>query len=132
MGITAEWDNEEKTIIRHIYVGEITWDEFETVAHRHTTIMLDSVEHIVDIIADVEKVIPPKGILAHFREIASSAPFTHPNAGLVVMVRAGSFVMTTINLFCKVYNQLGEKLVTVPTLEEAYAIIAEHRQHRTS
>ena len=47
MAVTAEWENEEKTIILYAFSGEWTWEEFDVVAH-DVGAMLDSVDHKVD------------------------------------------------------------------------------------
>jgi hypothetical protein len=128
MSIDIRWDNKEKTIIRHTYSGEFTWDEFAAM-NRETEAMLDSVDHEVDILANLEDLVMPKDALANFPKVARAPYFTHSRVGLVVFSGASHFAQTLIDLFGKVYGTAA-RVVTVPTLEEAYEAIAEHRQAR--
>jgi hypothetical protein len=128
MGIDIKWDNEEKTIILTTYSGLFTWDEFEAMS-RETESLLESVDHEVDILAGLEDLVIPKDALANFPKIAQAPYFTHPRVGLTVFFGASHFARTLLDLFGKVYNAAAS-MVTVPTLEEAYEVIAEHRQAR--
>ncbi len=128
MSIDVRWDNEEKTIIRHTYSGLYTWDEFEAMS-RETEALLESVDHEVDILASLEDLVIPKDALANFPKIAKAPYFTHSRVGLTVFFGASHFARTLLDLFSKVYNA-ATSMVTVPTLEEAYEVIAEHRQAR--
>jgi hypothetical protein len=128
MGIEVKWDDEEKTIIRHTYSGQFTWDELEAVNHELKA-MLDSVDHRVDFIGDIENVKIPRDALSNYPKMASSPVFTHPNAGLAVMLGTSRFAETMLGLFGKVFYQTS-RIVTASTPEEAYEIIAAHRQAR--
>jgi hypothetical protein len=128
MSIDIEWDNEEKTIILTTYSGEFTWDEFEATS-RETEAMLKGVDHEVDILANLEDLTIPKDALANFPKIAQAPYFTHSHVGLMVFFGASHFAQTLIDLLGKVYST-ATSIVVVPTLEEAYEVIAEHRQAR--
>jgi hypothetical protein len=128
MSLNVEWDDEEKTIILVTQSGGFAWDEWETVG-RELEAMIDSVDHRVDVITDISDLVVPKDTLANFPKAARMPSLTHPSVGLTVFSGGSRFVQTLANLFDKVYRP-GEKLVFVSTLEEAYEVIAEHRQAR--
>ena len=128
MGITNTWDNEEKTIIHQAYEGVWSWAEFDA-AQQESGVMLDSVDHKVGLIIDIEKSTIPeaKTALAKFSDIAAVPALTHPNAGLAVVAGASRLAATLIEAFGKFHKPAAERMAVVPTLEEAYEIIAEHR-----
>jgi hypothetical protein len=128
MGIDIKWDNEEKTIILTTYSGEFTWDELEAM-NRESEVMLDSVDHEVDILVNLKDLVLPKNTLANFPKIAQAPSLTHSRVGLLVLFGASHFAQTLLDLLGKVYSTAAS-IVIVPTLEEAYEVIAEHRQAR--
>ena len=129
MGITAEWINDEKTILHQFYAGEWTWDDYEA-SIRERTAMLDSVDHKVDVITDVSEMIVPKDALANLSKITASSAFTHPNMGLLVIVGASRFVQIMSNIAVKFGGIKAGKIVVVPTLEEAYEVVKEQQLRR--
>jgi hypothetical protein len=96
MGITITWDNKEKTIIRHIYDGPWTLEDYYALVDDNYH-LIDSVDHRVDIINDLRNMGPvPSGIIPAIRYAAQKA---HRNEGLNRIV-GNQFVTThlaTIN-----------------------------------
>ena len=131
MGVTVAWDNTEKTIMRFDYTGDWTWDDFDAV-EPDLQAMMDSVDHQVDTIVVLETSSVPLGALARFSTIVNSPSFTHPNAGLTVVVGASGLARALADIFGKAHKQTAAKIAMASTLEEAYAIIAEHRRLRGS
>ena len=128
MGITNTWDNEEKTIIHQAYVGTWSWDEFDA-AQQESGAMLDSVDHRVDLIINIEKSTIPdvRTALTKFPDIANVPALTHPNAGLAVIAGARQLAATLIEAFGEFYKPAADKIEIAATLEEAHELIAEHR-----
>ena len=129
MPVTVEWDNEDKTIIR-VTMGEYTWDDIES-SSRQEQEMLDGINHKVDFIVDITSTKIPKDVLANFQKFAAAPPYTHTNAGLVVIVGANRFHATITEIFGKVHKPLADKLAMASTVEEAYEIITQYRRLRS-
>jgi hypothetical protein len=130
MGIEVSWDNEERTIIRHTYQGEWTWEEFLAALEKSNT-MLDSVNHLVDCIVDMTN---SRQILTSsttsYHKIAAYSQ--HPNWGVSVLVTKSFLVQTFAGVFTKLYPKFGRKILFASSEEEAYARLAErrHADHR--
>jgi hypothetical protein len=128
MGIQAVWDNEEKTIIRHVYNGKWTLEDYYHLIADHGA-MVTPLGHTVDIINDLREAGPiPPGMATAIKYAARKAP---ANEGINVIVGANQFVKALIELVNKVAGTEVTEVTHVATLEEAYAIIAEHRGNTT-
>ena len=69
MGIVLEWENGQHTIIRWTFSGAWTWDDFEA-AQREFHAMLNTVDHNVDVIADLrQSQLLPKDTFANFKRL---------------------------------------------------------------
>ena len=124
MAITAEWDNEEKTIIRQTYVGYWTWDDIQGMVEACQQ-MLDSVDHKVNFISDLRQsqtMLPP-GVTAQFSWLTNY--LRHPKMGKSVIVGASEFIRVFGNIFISAHRGIAEDIVFAPTLEEAQAILAK-------
>jgi len=127
MGIRPVWDNDEKTIVRHIYDGRWTLEDYYNLIGEHR-IMLKDVDHTVDIINDLRTAGPvPGGMAQAIKYAARNAP---PNEGVNVIVGANEYVKALIELVNRTAGTDVTEVTHVATLEEAYAIIAEHRASR--
>jgi hypothetical protein len=126
MGIEVSWDNEERTIIRHTYQGEWTWDETRA-AIKTAEAMLGEVSHRVDVIVDMKAASRlPANPTSIFREAVSFVQ--HPDVGMIVMISNSLLIQTFANILATVYPKAGEKIVLVSSEEEAYARLADHRR----
>jgi len=123
MGIRIEWDNEEKTIILHIYEGLWTLQDYYALIDENRR-QIDSVGHRVDIINDLRKmaVLPPD-IAAGIRYAVRHA---HPNEGLNIIVASPDYVRLLIDAINKALDAVTEVIHT-DTIDKARAIIAKHR-----
>jgi len=134
MGIDVIWDNEAKTIIRYVYDGRWTWEDFDKA--RALAVQLeDTVPHQVDAIVDVQKSsVLPTGTITRAREVGGTAPVLNPKEGISVIVGAGAFVRSIYDVLRKVYPELIRRrgLFFAKSLDEARAIIAQHVAQRTS
>src|SRR5690606_30228492 len=114
MGITAEWDNPEKTVILFTNAGNQTWEEF-FAGVKKVNEMINSVDHKVDLIIDGRelKSIPPSA-MTHFRNALNTLPPTTRVIGVV----NNPFVRAIGNVMQKISKT---KMISVSTLEEARA-----------
>lgn len=129
MGIHLIWDNEEKTVLRHIYEGEWTLEDLHAMIDS-TYKWIDTVGHsqIVNIIADLsQSATPPSKVLSASRHYRSKR---HARQGIQVIV--GSSLRLT---FMKIITQAAMAIVPqarnvrfADTVEEARQIIQENHQ----
>ncbi|HLY27346.1 MAG TPA: hypothetical protein VKQ72_13470 [Aggregatilineales bacterium] len=123
MGIQTIWDNEEKTIIRHVYEGVWTWRDFNTNLSRSRA-MLDTVNHPVHVIIDTRSgKLLPDGSVSNLRSMTSGI---HPNQGRTILVGTNLFVSRLYNAFFLAYCDQGPSLALAPSLETARAMLSEH------
>lgn len=133
MAIRLSWENEEKTILRHLYEGEWTLEDLHKMIDT-TYEWIDSVGHLmlVDIIADLtQSASPPSKILSANRHYRNKR---HEQQGIQVIV--GSSLRLT---FMKIITQSLMSIIPearnvrfASTVEEAHRIIREKRQHANS
>lgn len=126
MGISVDWDNSEKTIVRFVYEGQWTWEAFYgTVARANE--MMDEVDRPVVSIIDMRKsnFLPP-GAGVHIRNVIRQSQ-SHNNSGISVFLRADLIVKAMINVLQKVYPDIVENTewIYAKTLEEAQILAQE-------
>jgi hypothetical protein len=128
MGIRVQWDNDDKTIVRWDFDGPWKWDDY-FVAQLESNRLLDSVDHLVDIIGNIQKsrLLPPSAVSVYRSSLKSAAP----NLGLIVLVGSSSFVRQMVNIFMKLFRFKGPgtDFRFADSEEEARQIIAEYRTH---
>ena len=106
MGIEVVWDSDAKNVLRYIYDGRWTWSDLEK-AREVAAQYEKSVAHRVDVIVDVQKSsLLPNGTITRARQVATTAPTTHPNEGITVIVGAGAFVRSIYDVMLKVYPDM--------------------------
>jgi hypothetical protein len=122
MTITVQWDNAEKSIVRYIYEGPWTLNDFNT-AYLQARELMDTVDHKVHLIIDVTKSgLLPSNVLARSQSVARRH---HPNEGSVVIVGASTFIRSLLEIYQRVYSDLVApgKFHTAPNLEEARRLL---------
>jgi hypothetical protein len=125
VGILAVWDNEDKTVIRHIYQGRWDWSDFYK-AMQDANSMMDSAHCKVGIIVDMQKsAMVPSGAISRIGGIRTK---THRNAGMTALVGANMFIRLLYDMFQKVYPGMDANFVMVPTLEEAREVLRRWRR----
>ena len=124
MTVSANWDNEQKTIIRYSFDGNWTWNEFYAAVNQSHALQ-DAVSHRVDIILDLgESYVVPEGALMQFRRLAG---INHANTGVRVIVSRNSTLGVLFDTFTRVYSKIAEKHYLASSMEQAYAIISQVR-----
>jgi hypothetical protein len=121
MAIRVEWDDPNQTALRYTYEGSWNWDEFQQ-AHRQARLMLDTVDHKVDVIIDVVQTgILPNNILSRANSIPRDR---HPNEGTVIIVGANPLIRFLYDVARRIYAEVidyrGYRIVS--NLEEARSI----------
>jgi hypothetical protein len=125
MGIEAQWDNDEKTVVRFIYRDKWTWEEFYKYIQQANA-MMDTVAHpVVSIIDMRESNYLPPGAAVHIRNVIRMS-MSHNNAGISVFLKADRIVQAMIEVLQKTYPDILEhtEWLYAETLEEARVIAA--------
>lgn len=99
MSINVIWDNPEKTIIRFIYNGDWTLDNFYDALEQAWSLQ-DKVHYTVHFIIDVQNSgFVPQGVLPHGRPVISRH---HPNQGKSIIVGASTLIRALFQTFSKI------------------------------
>jgi hypothetical protein len=120
MGVQVAWDNAEKTIVRYVFEGKWTWEEFFPV-YDNAIAMEKSVPHRVHVILDLRKAIGvPANTLMQVKKISDKQP---DNIGLNVLVTKSSFIHSLYQIGIKFYHKIDYYFRVAETIEAAYTMI---------
>jgi len=121
MGIQVVWDNDEHTIIRHIYEKHWSLEDYYSLVDENY-LQVASVDHRVDLINDLREMtaIPPNMVPA----IRYAARRAHPNEGINVIVASPDYVKLLLDAINQAVGDATQVLY-VGTLDEAYHLIAQ-------
>jgi hypothetical protein len=130
MTVLVDWDQSPNVSARSViyWIFEETWDWYDFgKADRQAYQMALSVPHRVDSIVDFRRSqrIPRSGALSYFSGSVTKAP---PNRGIVVVVQPPAMVRALESVLRRLYPASSAQYVLASTLDEAYALIAQHRQ----
>ena len=102
MAIKLVWDDEAKTTIRYDIPSKWTWNDLFTAREEVFKWMDDSPRDEIFTIANFVdgKVTIPNDVMKHFGKATS---YSHPKAGLMVIVGAGMFMRTAFSGFRRVF-----------------------------
>ena len=96
MKIESVWDNEDKTIIRHIFERGWGWTDFHQ-ALDHASSMMDTVDHRVDVILDFRGAsMIPSGAITQVKKAYTNPK--HPNIGTTVVIGASAFMQAIVSV----------------------------------
>lgn len=123
MKINTDWAGDSKTIICSVFGDGWTWEDFVDNAN-HVSMLLDQVDHPVNLVVHMQARHAPRNLLAHLPTASQAPLFTHPNAGLLIVVGAEGITRAIAGILTKTYH-LRRRVRLVETLEEAYAIPVE-------
>lgn len=116
------WDNPEKTIIRHIYTGHVSTNDYKAVALLSAN-MLNTVSHLVDVIIILNDVRP--NIDGFLRGSHFANKIMPVNQRLVVIVNADVHLQGIVKMASKFTPKIAHQTQFVDTIEEAYQLIAK-------
>ena len=123
MPIITDWDDIEKTIVRHDFQGKWTWEEFFT-AERRANELAVTVTHRVDVISNMrEGTMPREGALANARSVIHRLK---SNLGVIVVV-VNPLLAVTTNVFKKVDKDFDRIVRAANSVQEARQVIEQER-----
>ena len=110
-----------ETRIRQICEGNWTLEELYTV-NKQSNDLMDSVQHPVDVIVDLQKSMNiPRALMPEIRRMNETS---HPHANRLVIVGGNRFIAILINTVQRVYRKDDDRSVQFVTdLEAAYAFL---------
>lgn len=128
MGISVQWENDQKIAIRQVFDGNWNWDDYN-VSVKTLRNMIRSVTHTVDIISDIRaSALQVRGLAwQHFRSTLIDIP---SNTGLIIVAGKGNFIASIFALMAQSSTNLAFRTRFVPTLAEAYIAINKIRDQR--
>ena len=123
MAILTRWDNKKHSIILLEFETEWTWNELEAAVQRADS-LIGSVEHVVDLIIDLEGTAIPRDFLSAAKTLLASGE-ARPNEGVRVVVGANGTLRTLYQTIQKTFNSAveGRDILFAPSLSDARAII---------
>lgn len=124
MGVKVGWDDDEHTILHYKMDGRWRWNElYEAVKEGHA--LNNDTSHDVYAIVNLERGlgVPPSAMT----QFGTLATLTRPNTKVVVFVGGGGFVSALIKAFNRIYHGAGVQSCWMPTLAEAYVLIAREK-----
>ena len=123
MAIVTRWDDKKKSIVLLEFESEWSWGELET-AVLEADGMIGSVEHVVDLIIDLEGTAIPKDIFSAAKTLLDSGE-ARPNEGVRVVVGANGTLKTIYQTIQKTFNSAmdGREILFAASLADARAII---------
>ncbi|MBI1280390.1 MAG: hypothetical protein GC179_19870 [Anaerolineaceae bacterium] len=128
MGISVNWMDADKKIIRYEFSNNWKWDELYS-AMTQVNEMMASVPYNVYVMISLEHSngVPP-GALTQMRIGTLKAA---PNWGGGVFIGVNSFLTALLNTFTMLNKKLGERYAIAKTDEEAMIIINKWREKET-
>lgn len=123
MGIQIDWDNDQRSIVRFVYQGKWTWEEFYSKIDEANQLM-DTVSYsCVSIIDMRESNFLPAGAAIHIRNVIRKS-MSHNNSGISVFLQADLIVRVMIDVLRRSYPDILENTewLYAKTLEEARQI----------
>lgn len=124
MPVQVVWDNADKTIMRFIYSGSWTWEEYHDAISALQT-LIQGVTHTVHMIVDMSGGIwtPPGSFIDHMNQEKRRMP---PNMGMTVIVGRSLMLKVIFNVMNSIRGKNMKPTVVVDSLEKAYPIIHRH------
>jgi hypothetical protein len=128
MGVSVQWDDAEKTILRYDYGGKWTVEElYAAASEAKKLIEVEGTQHKIAVIINMQNSSAlPASAMTHGKRLMT---MPLPNVDFQVVVGANMFVRTLANTATKVYGQFGRKITTqfAQTMDEARSVIAKQR-----
>lgn len=128
MGVQIFWDNDEHTIIRQMYDGEIRSEDYYRAIDQVAK-MIQSEPH------PVHSIYHRAGIKAQPSSLVSILRYGHrvmpPNLGINVIVGASPFTRVMVNIGSAIAGNLVRNVFFADSTAEAHAIIAREAQRLT-
>lgn len=126
MTITVQWDDEARTIVRWVFDGKWTWDEYNQ-AMIESNERVRGVTHPVDAIMDLtHSNMLPANVLSNTH--AAHDEIQPKNIRWIYIVSHQALLKALINIFARLYERFGKGgLAMVESLDAAYTDISKRR-----
>ena len=122
MGIKILWEDRDKTVMRQVYEGRWSVDDFRQVIST-THKLLNGLPHTVDIIMDATLSDgTPSNILAAMRYAEQQVA---PNQGRVVVIGADLFMQEMLAVAKRIAPRATGNTTLVDTLEDARVLVGQ-------
>lgn len=121
MPIEADWDNEDRTVIRYEFRGRYSAEEFDEILDK-TDAMSDSVKHMVHYLVIIHAGMwIPKGVSGPIGRVYTA---DKPNRGVTIVVGASMPYKTVSEISKNMYEYMQPNArIFVRTVEEARTIL---------
>lgn len=124
MSIEIQWENEEKTIIRWIFSGDFTWEDYDE-GDRKLAGMIADIDHNFATIFDLSQMTTlPRYAVSQYPKLVRDVPARQET---LIIISLNRLVRSLGRIFTRVYRM---NIHFVPTLEDAISLIAELRRRR--
>lgn len=124
MGIEIVWENEEKSIVRWVFSGDFTWEDYEEGSEKLESMIVD-VNHNFATIFDLSQMTAlPRYAVSQYPKLIRDVPAKQE---YLIIVSLNRLVRSLGRIFTRVYRM---NIHFVPTLEDALALIAALRSRK--
>ena len=124
MSIEIQWENEEKTIIRWIFSGDFTWEDYDE-GDKKLASMITDIDHNFATIFDLSQMTTlPRYAVSQYPKLIRDVPARQE---VLIIVSMNRLVRSLGSIFTRVYRM---NIFFVPTLENALALIAQRRSRK--
>jgi hypothetical protein len=124
MGIELRWEDERKTIIRWIFSGNFTWEDYEE-GDRKLHEMIGDIDHTFTTIFDLSQMTAmPQYPVSQYPRLIRDVP---AGQEYLIIISLNRLVQSLGRIFTRVYRM---NIQFVRSLEEALAVIAERRKKK--
>lgn len=126
MPIQMQWEDAEKTILRHTYEGHLSVEDMRAAIEENYALQT-SVEHPVDVISDARSIksFDPKLLSSTSGFADRKAP---TNQRMIVVVGTNLMLKTLLKLAKRFASKTTEHLHHAESMEQALALLVELRQ----
>ena len=118
------WDNPQHTVVRLTLHEGWNWPELYE-ANNSIVEMMKSTDQTVHLLLDTSQInnVPMGGVITHARNILGAYP---PNCDMRIVLTRNIFIQRLGSIFQSTFRaDLGKRLHTVSSVEEAYRLIHE-------
>ena len=125
MAVELVWDNEEKTIVRWIFSGQFTWEDYEQ-GSRKIEEMIEDIDHKFTTIFDLTLMTGmPQYPVSRYPKLIRDVP---DKQEFLIVVSNNKMIDMFGRIFTRVYWM---NIKVARNLEEAHAIIEERKHSKT-
>jgi len=126
MSISIRWDESNDSLIHAAFQGDWSLQEFN-IAAQAVEQMLNTVDHPVHTIINMEDAAPPENVMRRVQSFASGTQFTHRNAGKLVYVGHTEAEEVIGSVLPRLFRYQSSRLAFVNSMQEARTLIKDKR-----